>query len=140
VTAPDDSPSTTAAPARPSELRTGTCVELAGFVPGAPVSGDTVTPVPCEQPHRAEVFGSLVHPAAEDVDWPGDLEVAGYAESECLARFVPAIGAPYESSVFDFTVLGPTEDSWNDGDRAIVCIAHGTDGLPLTGSVLGSAR
>jgi hypothetical protein len=126
--------------AKASELRTGVCVELAGFVPGGQVTLSAVSHVPCDQPHRGEVFGSLRHPAAASVAWPGDLEVAGYAESECLARFVPAIGAPYESSVLDFTALGPTEEGWEDGDRAIVCIAYGTDGLPLTGTVLGSAR
>ncbi len=93
--------------------------------------------VECSEPHEHEVF------AVWDV---GDTLPSQTDMSDgCLERFDDAIGTPYaESEIFSFAIT-PTDDSYDQGDREVICYTAEPDGesgglLEVTGSVLGSGR
>jgi len=91
--------------------------------------------VPCEEPHRYEVVGSVLVP---DTAQPGtDLEPVALAA--CSDSFDRYIGLPPEESELRPAVLTPTEDGWDDGDREALCLV--TDpAASLVGSVAGAGR
>jgi hypothetical protein len=96
--------------------------------------------VPCDQPHDNEVFG-LVELEGGDDEFPGDATVSEQGRAGCLAKFEPYVGLDYETSTLDFdALLTPTEETWNAGDREVVCGVYNVDLSPLTGSVKGSAK
>ncbi|WP_260761675.1 DUF4190 domain-containing protein [Mycobacterium sp. SMC-4] len=90
-----------------------------------------VQTVDCAQPHAGEVFAVLTVP---DGQFPGDAAIAAYHEQcgPALESYSPA--AVTDDSV-QLYVLYPTEQTWDDGDRAVTCIA--TLDPPRTGSLRG---
>lgn len=128
-------PSRTTGPVSVFELEVGQCFEE------STVEGQfsEVTLVNCDEPHLAEVFALLDHPAAPGEAYPGQDAVSSFASDECVARFEPYVGQTYELSAIFFTSFTPTEGSWEQGDREIVCLLVGdqnADGSrnPLVGS------
>lgn len=92
--------------------------------------------VPCGESHDYEVFHLFDMP---DGDWPGAEAVDAAAEEGCLAAFEPFVGVSYEESVFIADSIDPSEQSWGDGDREIICILSDPSG-PTEGSAEGTAR
>lgn len=103
------------------------------------VGGGEISDVPivdCSEPHENEVYAvwnvgdSL---PSEDVMGQG-----------CIDRFEDAIGAPFATSEIYAAPIMPTEGSFDQGDREVICYAFEIDsaGSPIevTGSVLGSGR
>lgn len=104
-------------------------------------SGDvsTVPVVDCEKPHDSEVYAVIV---MADGDFPGDKAVVQQAADGCRAEFESFVGVPAAESRYMFNALYPTEESWNGGDREILCrVALITDGQveKVTGSLKGVA-
>lgn len=91
--------------------------------------------VPCEEPHRYEVVGSVLVP---DSAQPGaDLEEAAVAA--CADSFASYVGVAPGESELRSAALAPTEAGWADGDREALCLV--TDpGASLVGSVAGAGR
>ena len=75
--------------------------------------------VPCEDPHRGEVFTVLTMP---DGDFPGQVEIAEY-QGRCEPELAAYSSAAATDPTVGLFVLYPTEESWADGDRAVTCIA-----------------
>ena len=96
----------------------------------------TVPAVPCAEPHDNEAFSSGTLP---DGDFPGDESVATTANTMCLAAFEPFVGAEYDSSILGYFAIKPTEVSWGQGDRQVLCLAYDSTGAQLTGSVRDTA-
>lgn len=95
--------------------------------------------VACADPHDAEVYALVEHPAAVDADYPGEDALVQFAGPECLSRFGDFVGAPYETSALDFMFVFPTEQAWGLlDDRTVVCSVIALDGSPLTGTAAGS--
>ncbi|MEL7207270.1 MAG: hypothetical protein AAGK32_03400, partial [Actinomycetota bacterium] len=56
------------------------------------------------------------------------------------SRFEEFVGTDYQSSIYIVEGLAPSESSWDNGDRTIICFILGTtDGSPLEGSAEGTA-
>ncbi len=116
------------------DLNVGECyVDLAG--------GDQVgqiEPVACNEPHGIEII------ALFDVDLPAyDREaVSAAGEEGCLAAFEPYMGATYAESWYDLDWLQPSEGSWGNGDREVVCVVFpfGDDITQSVGSARGEGR
>lgn len=91
--------------------------------------------VPCEEPHRYEVVGSVLLP---ETARPGaDLEEA--ALTACADSFARYIGVTPEESELRNAALAPTRSGWADGDREALCLV--TDpGASLVGSAAGAGR
>jgi hypothetical protein len=79
----------------------------------------TVDTIGCEQSHAGEVFAVLMMP---DGDFPGQPAIEKYADkcSPELERYSPE--AITDDSV-QLYVLYPTAETWEQGDRAVTCIA-----------------
>ena len=89
---------------------------------------DTVSTVPkidCEEPHDLEVYHEAV--LDEAGDYPGDEAVGELVHEECAEAFEPFVGAPWEESALDISILYPTEDSWNSGDFGYLCLVGQVD-------------
>lgn len=121
-----------------TDLIVGNCVA------GAPFSGEPTGEatdallVDCAGPHDGEVVGLVTHTPGPSDPYPGQEQVAAYAEEQCAIAFEAYVGAPYGESALSMLSLWPTEDSWARGDRESVCVAF-QEGTPLTGSVATSA-
>jgi hypothetical protein len=79
----------------------------------------TVNTIACEESHAGEVFAVLMMP---DGDFPGQPAIEKYADkcSPELANYSP--DAMTDDSV-QLYVLYPTAETWEQGDRAVTCIA-----------------
>ena len=89
----------------------------------------------CAEPHEHEVY------ALVDIT-ESSLPPIGTLYQACFDRFETAIGTPYENSAYGVVAIGPTRQSWDAGDREVVCFVYNWDdpGEKLVGSVLGSGR
>jgi hypothetical protein len=70
---------------------------------------------------------------------PSAAEVEGIVEDQCLVEFESFVGMPYDQSALEVTWLEPTEESWEAGDRELVCMITDPAGQ-TTGSLEGANR
>jgi hypothetical protein len=91
----------------------------------------TVQTVGCEESHAGEVFAVLQMPGGE---FPGQPTIDAYADkcSPELASYSPS--AMTDDSI-QLYVLYPTAETWDQGDRAVTCVA--TLDPPRSGSIKG---
>ena len=111
------------------ELRTGQCL-LVGTL------GETVLEVPvvpCTQRHDAEVVGVRQMPGS----WQGLDALDALSDQLCSRIFRRYVGEDADSSDYDMGWFSPSEETWQDGDRRLVCYAE-SDTATLTGSVKGT--
>lgn len=110
-----------------TEVKVGDCLKE---IPGS-ARVLTVDTVACDQLHAGEVYAVLLMP---DGDFPGQDAIEDY-QAKCqpeLASYSP--DAMTDDSV-QLYVLYPTQETWDQGDRAVTCIA--TLNPPRTGSIKG---
>lgn len=92
---------------------------------------ETVKTVDCSESHAGEVFAVLIMP---DGDYPGMTAIEDFQ-----GRCEPALAAYSPDAITDDSVqlyvLYPTPETWEQGDRAVTCIA--TLDPPRTGSLKG---
>lgn len=98
------------------DLSVGTCFQTPTDVEIA-----IVDVVSCEDRHDEEVYAIKGLPYAVDAPYPGPLTVDEAAFAACLEDFRSFVGVPYETSVLDVLWLSPTGESWDEGDRRVVC-------------------
>lgn len=105
-----------------------------------------VLAIPCEQPHRNEVYDRIAFrgengkPAPRGALFPGEAAVRTMAEDGCFTRFETWMGVPWTESDFDIETWFPSASSWAAGDRSITCTVMEYRGRPTTGSVRGSKK
>jgi hypothetical protein len=91
----------------------------------------TVDTIGCDQSHAGEVFAVLMMPEG---DYPGQSAIEEY-QNKCepeLSSYAP--DAITDDSV-QLYVLYPTAETWEQGDRAVTCVA--TLDPPRTGTLKG---
>jgi Septum formation len=93
----------------------------------------SVTVIPCDQPHEYEVYDAF---DLADGDYPGQDSVNQSAQTDCTTRFETFVGIPYSESQYYLSYLTPTEESWANGDREVLCSIYDQNG-PTTGSLAG---
>lgn len=118
------------------ELEVGDCFDDAGIEDGATEVAD-VPIVDCGKAHDYEVFAAF---DVTEAAYPGDAATRDIARDGCIERFDAFVGIPYEQSALDVTYLYPTQQTWDDGDREIVCALYSLDGTQVTGTLEGSAQ
>ncbi|MBL5973935.1 MAG: hypothetical protein D3X82_09295 [Candidatus Leucobacter sulfamidivorax] len=79
----------------------------------------SVPVVPCSEPHADEVYYSFL---IDEPSFPGNDEVIRMADEGCLAEFESFIGTPWADSEIDYWPMYPTEGSWKNGDREVLCM------------------
>jgi hypothetical protein len=115
------------------DVRVGDC--LGDFGDSEQVSDVAV--VPCEDEHAQEVYATAQVPDGGDL--PSDDDLQAQAQETCTTQFQAYVGLAYEESALDFTWLQPTAESWDQGDRELVCLVYDPAG-PVTGSLQGANR
>jgi hypothetical protein len=117
-----------------AELQPGDCFDLPD---GTAEVGD-IAAVPCDEPHDAEVFHSYDLPDAEQR--PDSETIAVANRDACVPAFEGFVDHDFESSDLDILTLDPSEESWREGDRTVICSIVAVDRSPLTGTAQGAAR
>lgn len=118
------------------DLEVGDCFNDAGIEEGATEVAN-VPIVDCEELHDYEVFAAF---DMTEESYPGDAATRDIALDGCVERFDVFVGLPYEQSVLDVTYLYPTQQTWDDGDREIVCALYRLDETQVTGTLEGTAQ
>jgi Septum formation len=129
---PNDTPDAAGADTDVFTIANGDCLND-GAIQGEVSS---VKVVDCGEAHDSEVYESVV---MEDGDFPGVAAVEEAAVSNCTTAFNEFVGLDYESSILNFSYFYPTEESWGQGDREILCTIV-DPGVRTTGSLEGAAR
>ncbi|MFC7401328.1 septum formation family protein [Citricoccus sp. GCM10030269] len=91
--------------------------------------------VPCEVAHDLEMYGLFQLDASS---WPGSERVNQLAEEGCRDRFVSFTGAEPSESDLGYTMYTPSEGSWSEGDRQVLCALQLNSGGRLVGSQAGA--
>ena len=92
--------------------------------------------VPCTENHDNEAY-AVIGLTLEN--YPGKDAMADIAYDSCLQRFEAFVGLDYESSTLDIFTMYPTNLSWNQNDRDVVCAVYDMNQSKLSGSVQGLA-
>jgi hypothetical protein len=92
--------------------------------------------VDCSEPHDLEVYriGELPDQTFD----PTNIDSASF--EICLEAFDGFVGAPYADSELDIYYLIPSEQSWADGDREVVCAVYDLSGERLIGTAENIGR
>ena len=117
-----------------ADLRVGDCINVPD---GAEIAA--LERLACSEPHDAEVFGVLAHPAEEGAPYPGSDTLVAFAGEACLGQvFTDYVGVPRDRSQLKHFEIVPQQSAWDDGRRQLVCAVDAD--APLMGSIRGSGR
>ncbi|MEJ3654210.1 septum formation family protein [Actinomycetes bacterium KLBMP 9759] len=95
-----------------------------------------VTVVPCSGPHNDEVFALAQYSGAS---WPGVDAMNAAAERLCTGPgFEAYVGVAAARTKLEINWWRPSESTWADGDREIICRVQQRSGEPFSGSVRGA--
>lgn len=122
---------TASASADAASIRVGDCVGK--LTTGNITAADLL---PCGDKHFFEAYASK---NAADGAFPGNDPVSQDADSFCGTEFASFVGVPVDKSKYTFYYLTPTEESWKQGDRVILCFA-GDDKGGVVGTLKGAKK
>lgn len=117
------------------QVRVGDCLNTGALDASTEITDVPV--VPCAEPHDDEVYHAF---ELADGEFPGEDAILAEADATCVAQFAEFIGLAYEQSTLDYWPMYPTEGSWENGDREVLCIAWDPAGEKVTGTLAGAAR
>jgi hypothetical protein len=103
------------------DLQMGDCLE--DFTP----SEDAIVldAVPCDEPHRAEVFARFtLKPVDGDDGYPGGDSVRRRATAGCRNRLRTYVPREYDSQLANMTYFSPDRVDWGIGDHDVTCFAN----------------
>ena len=84
----------------------------------------TVPVVPCDEPHDSEVYAAVI---MDDEEYPGADATIAFADEQCYEEFEDFVGISYDESIYGFSYLYPSQESWDGGDREILCQISAVD-------------
>ena len=113
----------------------GSCFELSQTVASSPANG-YIWVVPCTDPHDSEVFANET---VTNDTYPGDDSWADLATQYCSPQFSTYVGSDMNTSRLDVQYIRPTSQSWDAGNKQIVCFTVDPDG-DRTSSVANSGE
>lgn len=93
--------------------------------------------VECDEPHDSEAFHTF---EIADGEFPGEEELLAQAEEQCIPAFEEYVGIDYANSRLDIFPITPTEGSWSQGDREVVCALYDLESDELEASMQGSEQ
>lgn len=114
------------------DLREGTCFN-------DPVTADDdlieeLAVVSCDTAHDNEVFAIVNHPDDLQAAFPSQDAISEFADQECEAVYYAYVGTAYADSLFLYSTYYPSAESWDEGDREVICYLYHPDLEKLTGS------
>ena len=116
------------------DLEAGDC--LADSLPGGGEEVFALETVPCSEPHSEEIYATLTLPEG---DFPGMNATAEQAEELCITEFENFVGVPYEGSALYVDLVTPSERTWSEGDRLVICAIYDPAG-DTTGTLADANR
>jgi hypothetical protein len=128
----DDGSLTTSGTVSVDDLRVGDC-----FNSGDEEEISNVDGVPCTEAHEYEVFAVDTYEADS---LPSDAAMESVFSSLCVPPFETYVGFPYATSALYGSMITPSQESWNDGDRTFVCVLYDPENAQLTSSMRGAGR
>ena len=114
------------------DLKVGDCLndaELSGIVTSVPV-------VSCEEPHDSEAYAEF---DLDEGPYPGSDAIVARGDAGCVEAFAAFVGIPRNESHLAYSYYQPTESSWPQGDRRILCEIFDPTSQ-TTGTLKGAAR
>jgi hypothetical protein len=115
------------------ELQVGDCLD--GFADNSQLS--KIRAVPCSEAHTDEIMAAVDLP--DEDEYPGAEAIEERAEEACHEEFTQFVGRPWDDSQLDYGYLAPTEESWADGDREVLCTV-GDPNMAVTGTLRNANR
>jgi RDD family/Septum formation len=115
-----------------ADLEVGDC--LAESLPGEGEEISSIHTLPCSASHSEEIFAAMTRPEGQG-DFPGMEAITAQAEGFCVAEFEDFVGLSYAKSALYLGLVTPSEESWSQGDRSILCTIYDP-----AGQVSGSLR
>lgn len=110
-------------------IAVGDCLNDAGV----PDEVTTLPIVDCAEPHDSEVFARLEVTGAA---FPGAAELQQELVEYCRGDvFTAFIGVAFADSRYGTRGYFPTEESWANGDRELLCTVVDESGAQLTGTL-----
>ena len=97
----------------------------------------SVAAMPCSELHDNEVYAIY---DTSFTTWPGQDTMYDDAWLGCHSRFAAYVGAEWEYSTLDLAVMTPSDGSWQEGDREVVCFLYDGQLRKLGSSMRGTAR
>ena len=113
-------------------LRVGDCFDN----PTGANTVNTVTAIPCDQPHNAQIYAKF-RLTGSDLSYPGAAVVGRRARGGCNAR-IGSVDKAITTSAMTVRILLPDETSWAAGQRTVSCMIVNPTAT-LTTSLLNSA-
>ena len=117
-------------------IRVGDCFNDAAAPTGEEYEVSNVAGVPCTDPHDNEVYAVF---DVKEASFPGTTGMEELAFDSCLKRFEGFVGKDYETSSLDIMAMYPTQASWAQSDREVICAVYDMNLAKLEGSVQGLA-
>ncbi len=105
-----------------------------------PDAGDAVAGVPivdCALPHDREIYFEF---SMTDAAFPGREATTQSAAERCITEFQGFVGMSYAESDLEISLLTPSAESWEEGDRVVYCVLYALDLSKVTGSMRGANR
>ena len=94
---------------------------------------DDFDTVDCDDEHQNEAF--FVYEADDADEFPGTDALHETGMGRCTGEpFAEYVGEPYDSSKFEVFTVVPSEESWGNGDREVVCALYDPEDNSETGS------
>jgi hypothetical protein len=117
------------------DLRVGDCFDFTDDS----TEVTSVRAIPCGEPHIYEIYAVVEYPSGEE---PSALDepFTSWELDQCVNSFQSYVGISYDDSVWYYSTLTPTQESWDSGDRTIQCFLHNDTETAVTGSAEGTAR
>jgi hypothetical protein len=99
-------------------LRVGDCVNDATIHKDDNTEVETVTIVPCWQPHDLEVYANRTMLGET---FPSDEKISRFVDRSCSEDFQRYVGIAPDDSQFDYFAYVPSKASWEQGDHVVTC-------------------
>lgn len=97
----------------------------------------SVDAVPCAQPHIYEVYSKSNFPSSYTLN---SSQTENYMDDHCVDAASTFVGANFNYENISFSLITPTPDSYDSGDREFLCLLTTVDGSSLIGSLQGKGR
>lgn len=124
---PDPSASGSLTSVSATELEVGDCFDPTTAGGGEEIL-DRVEIVPCDEPHRYEVYSAFEHPSTT-ASYPRARASRSNLAKECRDRGNEFVGVPMGDADLEGYLLIPLEDQWEAGDRTITCALRRPGGV-----------
>jgi len=89
----------------------------------------------CARPHGREVTAAVEHPAAPGVRFPGVAALNREMDRVCRTAAEAYIGRSLDQAPLRVYRIYPSRESWEGGNRRVVCSLGRADRGPLAGSL-----